>query len=81
MAFLWFSELNSANQSSACYDLVTRCDQLVTPGHTLILILRAQGIFPKSFVKIGQRLGPLKSSASQQQEEQQQQEEEELGSL
>ena len=31
MAFLWFTKLNSANQSSACYDLVTPCDHLVTP--------------------------------------------------
>ena len=81
MAFLWFTELNSANQSSACYDLVTRCDQLVTPGHTFILILKAQGIFLQSFIKIGQRLGPFKSRVPQQQQEEEQEEQEQLGSL
>ena len=79
MAFLWFTELNSANQSSP-YDLVTR-DQLVTPGHTFILILIAQGIFLQSFVKIGQRLGPFSKlldiwSPKEEQEEEEQEEEE-----
>ena len=59
MAFLWFTEFISICQFSAFYDLVTPCDQLVTPGHTAILILKAQGIFPQSFIKIGQRLGPF----------------------
>ena len=59
MAFLWLTEFISVCQFSAFYDLVTPCDQLVTPGHTFILILKAQGIFLQSFVKIGQRLGPF----------------------
>ena len=59
MAFLWLTEFISVCQFSALYDLVTPCDQLVTPGHTSILILMARGVIPESFVKIGQRLGVI----------------------
>ena len=34
-------------------DLVTGCDQLVTAGHTFILLLKSQGTLPESFIKIG----------------------------
>ena len=71
MAFLWLTVFFSVRQFSAWSHLVTPCDQLVTPGHTFILILKAQGIFLQSFIKIGQRLGPFENRVPQQQQEQQ----------